>query len=146
MSVLLSVSVILALTPPESRFTPTLDKELVFLKNENILLINDKWNLIVDIDVSEYDSIINYIETVFQNFEFFINHPTLKRLIPWLEVSRLRTVANMLKTEIISLTFMLPETRKKCGAINAIDFAMKMLFGTMDSDDPETFCLSLIHI
>lgn len=34
---------------------------------------------------------------------------------------------------------MLPETRKKRGAINAIGSAMKILFGTMDNDDLETF-------
>ena len=34
---------------------------------------------------------------------------------------------------------MLPDTRKKRGAINAIGSAMKILFGTMDNDDLETF-------
>ena len=44
-----------------------------------------------------------YIETVFQNFEFFRDHPTLKLVVPWLEVSRLHTVTNMLKIELLAI-------------------------------------------
>lgn len=93
---------ILALTPPGSCSTPTLDKGLVFLREGDILLTNDKWILVVNIDVTEYDGMLSYIETVFQSFESFRDHPTLKLVVPWLEVSRLRTVANMLKLQISS--------------------------------------------
>lgn len=103
-------------------------RDLFFLKEGDILLTNDKWTLVVNIDVTGYDGMIEYIETVFQNFDSFRDHPTLKLVIPWLEVSRLRAVANMLKLEISSLKSMLPETRKKRGAVNAVGSAMKILF------------------
>ena len=61
MSVLLSVNVILALIPPERCFTPSLDKGLVFLNEGDILLTNDKWTLVVNIDVTEYDGMIEYM-------------------------------------------------------------------------------------
>lgn len=126
--------------------SPSLDKGLVYLKEREILLTNDKWTLVVNIDLNKYDGILDYIETVFQNFETFRDHPTLKLIIPWTEVSRLRSVASMLTSEINSFKSMLPETRRKRGAINAIGSGMKLLFGTMDNDDLETLSTKLYEL
>ena len=134
---------------PEPR---TFDKGLVFVKDTDILLSGDKWTIVVNIALDDYDALVHMMRYTLSQVRQKIGiHRTPKVRgyffdIHWDEIDRLDTMVQGLDDDLQSFRKLLFEdemsrsptrvnARGKRGLINLLGYGMKYLFGTADSQD-----------
>jgi hypothetical protein len=54
--------------------TPDLNKGLIFLREDELLLTGNYWNLVINFDVRWYQGTLQVIEQVFKQLEWGRNH------------------------------------------------------------------------
>lgn len=143
-------------TDPLSSQECDLNKGLIFLKERDILLTTDTWTIVVSIGTEDYDEIITKIDALLDYLESQQNSTHVRPLIPYYEISQLKTNLKTTKTQVSNIKLLLPSRRQKRGLINGLGSAFKFLFGTLDEDDYqslnskidslETNSNSIIHV
>ena len=134
---------------PEPR---TFDKGLVFVKDTDILLSGDKWTIVVNIALDDYDALVHVMRYTLSQVRQKIGiHRTPRARgylfdIHWDETDRLDTMVQGLDDDLQSFRKLLFEdevsrsptrvnARVKSGLINLLGYGMKYLFGTADAQD-----------
>jgi len=132
---------------PEPR---NFDKGLVFVKDTNILLSADKWTIVVNIALNDYDTLIESTKSVLhavrQKIQVHKNPKAFSFDIYWGEIDRLDRMVGILELDVISFQKLLyKETLvrepgvtvapDKRGLINVLGYGLKYLFGTADAKD-----------
>lgn len=100
-----------------------------------MILSTDVWTILVSVDTEDYDQVLHNIETILQYLESENITVDVKDLIPFYEITQLRSSLQITKQEVSNLKLLLPTTRPRRGVVNGIGSVMKFLFGTMDDDD-----------
>jgi hypothetical protein len=126
----------------------TFDKGLIFVKETDVLLSGDKWTIVVNIALDDYDSLIYVMRAtlnqVRQKIKVHQNPKPYSLDIHWDEISRLDVMVQGLDTNLLSLkkllftesmTKNLKIGRSKRGLINVLGYGLKYLFGTADARD-----------
>ena len=126
------------------------DKGLIFVKDTDILLSGDKWTILVNIALNDYDALIENMKsvlyTVRQKIQVHKNPKIFSFDIYWGEIDRLDRMVGILELDVISFQKLLyKETRvrdpqvavarNKRGLINILGYGLKYLFGTADAKD-----------
>ena len=126
------------------------DKGLIFMKDTDILLSGDKWTIVVNIALNDYDALIENMKsvlyTVRQKIQVHKNPKIFSFDIYWGEIDRLDRMVGILELDVISFRKLLyKETlvrepgvavaRDKRGLINVLGYGLKYLFGTADAKD-----------
>ena len=132
---------------PEPR---NFDKGLVFVKDTNLLLSGDKWTIVVNIALNDYDALIESMRSVLyavrQKIQVHKNPKIFSFDIYWGEIDRLDRMVGKLELDVMSFQKLLyKETlvrnpgvavvRDKRGLINVLGYGFKYLFGTADAKD-----------
>jgi len=135
-----------AMVPEPKNF----DKGLVFVKDTDILLSGDKWTIVVNIALDDYDILIENMKsvlyTVRQKIQVHKNPKIFSFDIYWGEIDRLDRMVGKLELDLMSFQKLLfKETlvrnpsvavaRDKRGLINILGYGLKYLFGTADAKD-----------
>jgi len=126
------------------------DKGLIFVKDTDILLSGDKWTIVVNIALNDYDALIENMKsvlyTVRQKIQVHKNPKIFSFDIYWGEIDRLDRMVGILELDVISFRKLLyhetrvrdPQVavaRDKRGLINILGYGLKYLFGTADAKD-----------
>jgi len=129
----------------------TFDKGLVYVKDTDILLPGDKWTVIVNIALDDYEALVKVMKDtlsqVRQRIQKQKNPKSYSFDIHWEEISRLKTMVRGFETDLQSFQKLLFEeastynsssivnSRAKRGLIDVLGYGMKYIFGTADARD-----------
>jgi phage tail protein X len=121
----------------EAGNVPDLDKGLVFLRERELLVTGNNWNLVINFDVQCYQTALQCIEQVFKQLEWSRSHRIQpNKFIDWEGVEQASAAVNQVDQELSTLSKLLPIPkdadlihRKKRGLINIGGEALKFLFG-----------------
>ena len=120
------------------------------MKDTDILLSGDKWTIVVNIALDDYDTLIENMKsvlyTVRQKIQVHKNPKIFLFDIYWGEIDRLDRMVGKLDSDLMSFQKLLfKETlvrnpgvavaRDKRGLINILGYGLKYLFGTADAKD-----------
>jgi len=129
------------------------DKGLIFVKDTDILLSGDKWTIVVNIALDDYNILIENMKLVLdhirQKIQVYKNPKSYSFDIHWEELNRLNEMVRKLEVglkEFKSLLFEETEgklvrnprdgnIRYKRGLLNVLGYGLKYLFGTADAKD-----------
>ena len=125
-------------TDPSRPQECNLDKGLVFIKERDILLATDTWIIVISISTEDYDNVIAKISTLLDYLETQQNNTQVNSLIPYYEISQLKTNLKNTQKQVSTIKLLLPTSREKRGLINGLGTVFKFLFGTLDDDDYQT--------
>jgi hypothetical protein len=88
--------------------TPDLDKGLLFLRERELLVTENYWNLVINFDVRWYQSILQVIEQVFKQLEWSRIYRVQKNnFINWEEVEQAHAAVNKVNQESTTLSKLL---------------------------------------
>lgn len=96
-----------------------LNKGLIFIKAEDIILTLDKWTIAVNIETEDFDFILAQIEELF-NYLRTQDDSQFQTLIPTCELSRLRTKLQTTRQQVANLKLLLPSRHTKRGLVNGL--------------------------
>jgi hypothetical protein len=116
---------------------PELDKGLIFLRERELLVTGNYWNLVINLDVQWCHNTVRQIQQVFTHLEWSRRHrEPPDRVVNWEEVEQARTAVDQVEQELSTLTRLLPVSekgelgvRRKRGLFNVGGEALKFLFG-----------------
>jgi hypothetical protein len=129
------------------------DKGLIFVKNTDILLSGDRWTIVVNIALSDYDMLIENMKLILSDVREKIevhNNPKLFSFdIHWEEINRLDGMVRKLEMDLMGFKRLLFEeteetlvtnprdgdVRDKRELKNVLGYGLKYMFGTADAKD-----------
>ena len=132
---------------PESR---TLDKGLIFVKDTNILPSGDKWTVVVNNALDDYNALAHTMKITLNQLRPRIraqkNPKSYGFDVYWDELNRLDTMVQGFNSDLQSFRKLIFEetlsrnagigsTRTKRGLISFLGYGLKYLFGTADAHD-----------
>ena len=138
----------------------TFDKGLIFVKETDILLSGDKWTIVVNIALDDYDALVYTMKTILdqicQKIRVQKNPESYSFDIHLEELRRLDTKVKGLDTDLQSFRKLLfedmltrsPSTagvRIRRGLIDLLGYGMKYLFGTADARDVKRLADRVMH-
>jgi hypothetical protein len=117
--------------------TPELNKGLVFLRERELLVTGNYWNVVINFDVQWYQNTLQVIEQVFKQPDWNREHRGKQtNLIDWEDVDQVRRAINKVNQELLTFSKLLPPPkdgdsshRKKRGLINIGGDILKFVFG-----------------
>jgi hypothetical protein len=117
--------------------TPELNKGLVFLRERELLVTGNFWNVVINFDVQWYQGTLQVIEQVFKQLEWNRNtRGQQSNFINWEEVGQAHEAVNKVNRELFTLVKLLPTPkdadashRRRRGLINVGGEVLKFLFG-----------------
>ena len=121
--------------------TPDLDKGLIFLYQQDLIVTGNFWNVIVNIDLKWYRTQIDLIDMILQQIETYQKNPRwlgTNRYVSWQEITYLHAVWEQLNLEFEDMERLLPVTRQKRGLLNFEGEVLNFLFGTAASTELHT--------
>jgi len=101
--------------------TPDLDKGLMYLYQQDLIVTVNFWNVIVNIDLKWYRTQIDLIDMILQQIETYQKNPRwlgTNRYVSWQEITYLHAVWEQLNLEFEDMERLLPVTRQKRGLLN----------------------------
>ena len=129
----------------------TSDKGLIFVKDTDILLSGDKWTMIVNIALDDYETLVKVMKDTLSQIRQKIhkqkNPKSYSFDIRWEEISHLETMVRGLEIDLKSFQKLLFEemstynpsstvnSRAKRGLIDVLGYGMKYISGTADARD-----------
>jgi hypothetical protein len=119
-----------------------LNKGVVFLHEQELLVTGNHWNIVVNIDVKWFRNTLNILNLVWKQLERYEVEATSQKadLVSWQELSRANDITMELDREIKNLEQLLPVNptsvlRKRRGLINLGGQVLKFLFGTATNSE-----------
>jgi hypothetical protein len=119
--------------------TPDLDKRLVFLYQQDLIVTGNFSNVVVNL--KWYRSQLDLIDDLLGHVENYLKTPRAihaGRYINWHEIVYLHAVWDQLNLELTDMEKLLPQTRQKRGLINFRGEVLNFLFGTATSAEIQT--------
>jgi hypothetical protein len=101
--------------------TPDLEKRLVFLYQQALIVTGNFWNVIVNLDLKWYRWQLDLIDATLGHVENYLKTSRAihaGRYVNWHEIVYLQAVWNQLNLEFTDMEKLLPEPRQKRGLIN----------------------------
>jgi hypothetical protein len=119
-----------------------LNKGVVFLHEQELLVTGNHWNIIVNTDVKWFRNTVNMLNLVWKQLERYEAEVTSQKadLVSWQELSRVSDITMELDREIKNVDKLLPVNptsilRKRRGLINLGGQVLKFLFGTATNSE-----------
>ena len=129
----------------------TFNKGLIFVKDTDILLSGDKWTIVINVALDDYEALIYNMKMILDQISqkltsgFKLTSVTSFD-IQWGEINRLRGIVQGLEMDLQGFRKLLFEevmprgngkesARTKRGLLNVLGYGMKYLFGTADAHD-----------
>jgi len=136
-----------AIVPEPKKF----DKGLIFVKDTDILLSGDKWTIVVNIALDDYDTLVfvmrRILDKIQREIQMYRNRKSYSLDLYWDEIGRLNRTLDGISGDLECFQKLLFErapvwtpsasdaTRVKRGLIDILGYGMKYLFGTVDARD-----------
>jgi hypothetical protein len=126
------------------------DKGLIFVKDTDILLSGDKWTIVVNIALDDYDTLVfvmrEILEQIRSKIQVYKNKKFFSLDLHWEEIGRLDKMVDGINSDLESFQKLLfdktlvrtssaSSARSKRGLIDILGYGMKYLFGTADAKD-----------
>ena len=123
---------------------------MIFIKDTDILQCGDKWNIVVNVALDDYMTLVDTMKLVLghirQKIQVRKNPKSYAFDLHWEEVNRLDVMTRELEVDLSSFRKFLFEevsvrnpcsnsVRSKRGLIDILVYGMKYLFGTADVRD-----------
>jgi hypothetical protein len=103
----------------------SLKHSVVFVKDKDIILTSDYWQIIVNFDLSAYEDATTILRGDLSRME-----ETAKCTTPIGELRHVKTALTSLENKLGDLKEFLPKVDRRRGLINAGGSILKVLFGT----------------
>jgi len=128
----------------------TFDKGLIFVKETDVLLSGDKWTIVVNIALDDYDSLVYVMRVALnqirQKIKIHKNPKPYSLDTHWDEINRLDAMVQRLDTDLLGLKKLLfagtvtkgpkpSNVRSKRGLLDLMGYGLKYLCGTADARD-----------
>jgi hypothetical protein len=112
-----------------------LNKGVIFLHEQELLVTGNHWNIVVNINVKWFRDTLTRLKLVWRQLEVYAAKPEGAGMINWKELSRVHDITTDLDDEIQNLERLLPykqakNPRKRRGLIDFGGQVLKCLFGT----------------
>jgi hypothetical protein len=125
--------------------TPELDKGLVFLRERELLVTGNYWNM-VSFDVQWYQDTRQVIEQVFKQLEWNRNHRGQQsNLVDWEEVDQAHEAVDKVNHELFTLAKCYPAPRMQT-QITGEGEVLKFLFGVATTQRMQELHTTVEHI
>lgn len=132
---------------------PELNKGLVFLRERELLVTGNYWNLVINFDVQWYQGTLQVIEQVFKQLEWTRNHRGQQtNLVDWEAVDQAHEAVNKVNQELSTLAKLLPIPKdadshhRRRGLINVGGDVLKFLFGVATTQQMQELHTIVEHI
>jgi len=100
------------------------ENNTVLIKERNVILTNDLWNIVVNVDFSTFeDTLAKLKDDVYSIVKF------KSRFTPTAELGHVKILVDFLESYIYLFTQMLPRTDRTRGLVNVAGSVFKTLFG-----------------
>jgi len=106
-------------------FVQSLNNNVIFLKETDIIVTNDAWRIAVDIDVRTYQDII---PTIRQDLNLVEQNN--KEFTSISEIRQIELLLKLLESKLYDFHQILPRLDHKCSLVNFGGSILKTLFGT----------------
>jgi hypothetical protein len=113
----------------------------VFIQEKDAILTNDKWRIVVDLDVKFYESTVTELRADLQEI-----YSLKSRYAPINELRQVEQLLTDVEHEISLYRSMLPRMSRKRGILNIAGTALKVLFGTATEHDVKTVQNAMIKV
>ena len=118
-----------------------MDKGLVFLYQQDLVVTGNFWNLIANLDLKWYRAQLDLIDLILTQVAFYPTNPRFintSRYVNWQEVTYLQAVWEQLNLEFQDIEKLLPITRQKRGLLDFGGEILNFLFGTATNANLQT--------
>ena len=102
-----------------------LNHSVIFLKECDLVLTSDTWDVLVKFDLSPYEEAIAILHDELREINNVTRHP-----LQFEEVQRVRSVLDSLEDKLMNLKQFLPKPEQKRGLFNLGGNVLQILFGT----------------
>jgi hypothetical protein len=134
--------------------TPEFDKGLIFLRERELLVTGNYWNLVINFVVRWYQNTLQMIEQVFKQLEWSRTYRVQRNnFINWEEVDQAHAAVNKVNQELSTLSKLLPTPRdagvghrRKKELINLGGEALKFLFGVATTQQLQDLHITVENI
>src|SRR5215471_8864357 len=109
-----------------------LNQTVVFVKQGDIIMSSDTWDVFVQFDLNPYEEVIALLH---EELNGICN--VTRRSTQFEEVQRIQIALDSLETKLSDLKQFLPKAERKRGLLNAAGSLFKVLFGTATIADLE---------
>ena len=100
------------------------ENNTILIKERNVILTNDRWNIVVNVDFSAYQDALAKLKDDLHQINKFKS-----RFAPTSELSHVNNLVDLLGNQIDSFTQMLPRMDRRRGLVNVVGSVFKTLFG-----------------
>ena len=100
------------------------ENNTILIKERNVILTNDRWNIVVNVDFSAYQDALAKLKDDLHQINKFKS-----RFAPTSELSHVNNLVDLLGNQIDSFTQMLPRMDRRRGLVIVVDSVFKTLFG-----------------
>jgi len=118
-----------------------LDKGLVFLYQQDLIVTGNFWNLIANLDLKWYRTQLDTIDLILTQVGTYQTNPRFintSRYINWHEVTYLEAVWEQFNLKFEDIEKLLPATRQKRGIFDFGGEVLNLLFGTATNANLQT--------
>jgi len=121
----------------------------VFLRKGEVTLTGEKWRVIVEVDVTRWNSQVAMFQERLEGMETYLramvgDYPSLAILDA--DIQRMKGFNQRVSQKVRDLESMMPVGREPRGLINAGGTLLKFLFGNPDADDAEELKRDIRHL
>ena len=96
--------------------TPDLNKGLIFLYQQDLIVTGNFWNVVVNLDLNWYRSQLEVIDLILHHIDTYQKGSRTQNTSPyinWQEINYLHAVWDQLNLELMDLEKLLPTARRK---------------------------------
>jgi hypothetical protein len=108
--------------PTSFQIHPT-NNSVLFLKEKDVILTNDRWRVAIDLDTSRYEDVISSIRSQLMVVS------KQKEFTPISELKQIEMLLNILESRLLNFQKMLPKLHSRRGILNFGGDILQTLFG-----------------
>jgi hypothetical protein len=117
----------------QTQYVQPLNGSVIFLKEANLILTDDEWRVILNVNLSTYQDVVYVIKN-----DFFMIEKQKQEFTPIIELKQFETYLKMLEDKLQEFHQVLPRSDRRRSLLNFGGAILKTIFGTATISDVHT--------